>query len=71
MGGLSKLIPKPCELLKVIVIVTLRLEIEIKNGLCVTIQELPVTIEDIKSIQRFLYSLFDCTPNYRIISSVI
>ena len=46
--GLSRLIPKHTEPLEDMVIASLQTKVEVKNTLCNTIRELPVTLGEIK-----------------------
>lgn len=57
--GLSRLIPKQTEPLEDMVIAAIQAEVEVKNTLCDTIRELPVTLDEIKSkaeVDEFIIS---------------
>ena len=45
---LSRFIPKHTELIEDTVIASLRTEVEVKNTLCNTVRELPITLDEIK-----------------------
>jgi hypothetical protein len=57
--GLSRLIPKQTEPLEDMVIAAIQAEAEVKNTLCDTVRELPVTLDEIKSkaeVDEFILS---------------